>query len=107
MMTPVEAVVWTKDIYEASVEMLLKVIAEHGEASRRLLLVGHNPGFESLAEHLGGHTLSPEERGKPFPSAGLAVIQLSPAWDALGRGCADSVRVIRPRELTPSSQGDC
>ena len=45
---PNAVITWRRSIYEASVETLLNIIAQTGEAIQTLLLVGHNPGNEQL-----------------------------------------------------------
>lgn len=57
-------------IYEASPGELLEVVADHAEAGV-LMLVGHNPGFESLAALLSTGQ-SGDHRG--MPPAGIAVL---------------------------------
>jgi phosphohistidine phosphatase len=59
-------------IYEATPGMLLDVIADHRDCAR-LMLVGHNPGFESLAALLATGQ-SGDHRG--MPPGGIAVLAL-------------------------------
>lgn len=59
-------------IYEATPGELLDVIADHRDCAR-LMLVGHNPGFESLAALLATGQ-SGDHRG--MPPAGIAVLAL-------------------------------
>lgn len=60
-------------IYEATPGTLLDVIADHRDC-RRLMLVGHNPGFESLAALLATGQ-SGDHRG--MPPGGIAVLALT------------------------------
>lgn len=64
--------------YAASVEELLDIVRHLDEALRTVLLVGHNPGIEDLAETLTGDRV-------PMPTSALAVIDLTSTWDAAGR----------------------
>lgn len=59
-------------IFEATPGQLLDVIADHRDCER-LMLVGHNPGFESLAALLATGQ-SGDHRG--MPPAGIAVLAL-------------------------------
>jgi phosphohistidine phosphatase len=45
---PTSTITWTETIYEAGVSTLLTVLSEAGSEWGRLMIVGHNPGFESL-----------------------------------------------------------
>jgi phosphohistidine phosphatase len=60
-------------IYEATPGTLLDVIADHRDCGR-LMLVGHNPGFESLAALLATGQ-SGDHRG--MPPGGIAVLALT------------------------------
>jgi phosphohistidine phosphatase len=60
-------------IYEATPGALLDVIADHRDCAR-LMLVGHNPGFESLAALLATGQ-SGDHRG--MPPGGIAVLALT------------------------------
>ena len=70
-------------IYEATPGTLMAVADEH-RALARVLLVGHNPGFEQLAALLNSGQ-SGEFRG--MPAAGIAVLRL-PADAMLEPGVA-------------------
>lgn len=70
-------------IYEATPGTLMQVADEHRELSR-LLLVGHNPGFEQLAALLSSGQ-SGDFRG--MPAGGVAVLHM-PAAAALEPGIA-------------------
>jgi phosphohistidine phosphatase SixA len=70
-------------IYEASLADLLDVIEAHRDAGR-LLLVGHNPGLESLVALLSTGQ-SGDHRG--MPPAGLAMLHF-PAGSAIEPGAA-------------------
>ena len=61
-------------IYDAVPGTLMAVLDEHAEVDR-VLMVGHNPGFEQTAALLHSGS-SGEARG--MPTAGIAVITLPP-----------------------------
>ena len=54
------------------------VSAELDEALNTVVLVGHNPGIEDLAEALTNARV-------PMPTSALAVIELNSTWDGVGR----------------------
>ena len=56
-------------IYEASVEVLVEIVRGLPDGESRVLLVGHNPGLESLIERFSAH---PEH----FPTAALAEVSI-------------------------------
>ena len=78
-------------IYEATPGDLMDVIADHRDCAR-LMLVGHNPGFESLAALLATGQ-SGDHRG--MPPAGIAVLAL-PQEAELEPGCARLITFWSP-----------
>lgn len=96
---PDSAVAWTDAIYEAGVATLLTVLAEMDPGCDRLMIVGHNPGFESLVEYLTGRPIQVPPGTPAFPTAALARLAMPDDWARLERGCADLLTLLRPREL--------
>ncbi len=82
------------DAYAASLSELLDIVRHLDEALGTVVLVGHNPGIEALAETLTGETV-------PMPTSALAVIELTSTWDGAGR-----VRgLLRAAGRPPTSAG--
>ncbi len=71
-----------KRIYEASLFDLRQVLLDIPDSIQRLLLVGHNPGIESLLSYLGPDIPVPDD-GKLMPTATLAYLQLDSQWSFL------------------------
>jgi len=93
------AVSWQEEIYEADAGTLLELIANCQPAEGRLMVVGHNPGFEELLEHLTGSDVEAPGLTPSFPTAAVARLEMPDRWDRLDRGCAVLVELVRPREL--------
>ena len=66
------------DAYAASAGELLNIIRRLGEELGTVVLVGHNPGLEGLAETLIGDWVA-------LPTSALAVIDLDGPWRSAGR----------------------
>ncbi len=80
-------------IYEASTDQLLDIVRKGDAAVDRLLMVGHNPGFEQLASMLCGTSLD-------MPTGSLVEIQFPiDDWEEAGRGGGKLLRFVRPKEL--------
>ncbi len=95
------AVDLVRDLYEASVGAMLKVIATHADRSENLLVVGHNPSIHRLASTLpgeGDRALLARLSAK-FPTASLAVIEFSGAWRDLGPGDGRLISFVTPADL--------
>ena len=97
--------VWDERIYLASAGTLLEVVHEADDGADRLLLVGHNPGLESLALLLTsdgeGNGLR-EELAVKYPTGTVAEIVFDvDRWREVGEGGGRLERFIRPRDLDP------
>ena len=80
-------------IYDASAGQLLAVVQEVADGVERLLMVGHNPGFERLASRLVGSEIE-------MPTGSLIEIELPiDRWQEAGEGGGRMVRFIKPKEL--------
>jgi phosphohistidine phosphatase len=80
-------------IYEAGVQRLLTVVSEIDPSNTTVLIVGHNPGFEELAESLTGQYIR-------MPTATLAAIDLTlDQWRDVRPRSGKLRALITPREL--------
>ena len=96
---PVE---FPEDLYLAGPGEMLDLVRAVPDTVESILLVGHNPGTGILAASLSGD--GPAEsirlmRAK-FPTAGLAIIELSvDRWKDVESGCGTLKEFVRPRDL--------
>lgn len=67
-----------EDVYAASADGLLDVVAGLPEHLATVVLVGHNPGLEDLVEQLTGEWVS-------MPTSALAVVHLPGTWAEAAR----------------------
>ena len=80
-------------IYEASSGGLLMIVHETSASLGRLLMVGHNPGFERLASRMTGKEVE-------MPTGSLVEIDLpSGDWRDVPMGEGRLVRFLKPKEL--------
>jgi phosphohistidine phosphatase len=93
--------VYEERIYDASPGELIALLNEVSDDVRNLVLVGHNPGIEGLAEILSG---SAEEDARErmtrrgFPAAAFAVLTFDGSWKSLEPGTASLVDYWAPSE---------
>lgn len=90
---------WDEELYLASRKTLLVRIRELPSETDSVLLVGHNPGLEELLEYASRTPVPTTDSGKLFTTANLALLQLDGDWKDAGRGAADLVELVRPRDL--------
>lgn len=80
-------------IYEASAATLLEVVHGLPDGEDRVLLVGHNPGFEELLALFSG-------TAEHFPTAALARVALEvDRWSDAAPARARVVEAWRPKAL--------
>ncbi|MFJ4648452.1 SixA phosphatase family protein [Streptomyces bobili] len=93
--------VYEERIYEASPGELIALLNEVPDEVRNLVLVGHNPGIEGLAEVLSG-TAEEDARERMtrrgFPAAAFAVLTFDGSWKSLEPGTASLVDYWAPSE---------
>lgn len=97
--------VYDRRIYLAPQSVLLDIVHEADDARDRLLLLGHNPGFELLALALTGKDSSGKHHAlaEKYPTAALAEIELPIThWRDAAPGIGTLTRFIRPRDLDPA-----
>lgn len=88
-----------KRIYQADPVELLQVLADCPASAKRVMLVGHNPGLEHLLELLVEQPPEVPEDTKLMPTATLARLQTASEWDALAKGRASLLQLIRASSL--------
>ncbi len=65
-------------IYEATTARLLTVIRRAPPSAKRLMLIGHNPGFEDLTNDFvrDAETGAAARLAEKYPTCGLAILEL-------------------------------
>ena len=89
-------------IYEATPAAILAAIHAAPEESEKLLVIGHNPGFEELAALLasGDDTEVMKRLKAKYPTAGLAVIDFDiNRWADVTAGAGRLTAFVTPKTL--------
>lgn len=88
-------------LYLADTAQLKSLLSNIPEQFERVMLIGHNPGFEKLMRQL----MASDELNKPelFPTATLAHFILPTQWQNLSTGDAKLINFIRPKDITLAS----
>lgn len=89
-------------IYEAGATRLLAVLRDQPDETHTLMLVGHNPGLEDLADTLVQHGSSAarDAMDEKFPTGAVAVIDLPvDEWSAIVPESGRLDRFVTPRML--------
>lgn len=88
-----------RHIYAAGLNELLKVVRTAPEWTRRLMLVGHNPGMEILLSWLAQDEIPLPEDSKLIPTATLARLSFNCHWSEIETGCARLESITRSSDL--------
>ena len=73
-------------LYDATAQTILEAIRETASGAATLLVVGHNPGMQELAQLLvaSGDIDARERLGRGFPTAALAIVSFAAeAWSGV------------------------
>lgn len=97
---PLHQIQFSKQIYAANLRQLIDVLANCPSTAKRILLIGHNPGLESLLEFLSHPQIPIPEDGKLLPTATLAIFNMPQNWLALNSGCAELISITRPSDIS-------
>ena len=88
-----------KRVYAADLDTLLEVLGGCPDSSRRVMLVGHNPGLKDLLIYLSDGELPVSNGGKLLPTAAVARLIMPDQWADLPEGCASLIALMRPDQL--------
>ncbi len=90
-------------LYEAARPHLAERLRRLDDHLSGVMLIGHNPGLERLAEFLtqgAGEAGAVAALSAKFPTAALAVLETEVArWAALDKGTCRLARFVRPADL--------
>jgi phosphohistidine phosphatase len=81
---------------------VLSVIKTRGNSANTLLVIGHNPSLERLAQRLAaaGCKKTRARLGQKFPTAALAVIGFDAiSWENIEDGTGELIHFIRPSDI--------
>ncbi|MET8165546.1 histidine phosphatase family protein [Streptomyces sp. NPDC005329] len=93
--------VYEERIYEASPGELIALLNETPDDVRDVVLIGHNPGIQGLAEILSGRSEGDagERMGRRgFPAAAFAIVSFDGPWKSLEPGVATLLDYWAPSE---------
>lgn len=95
------------ELYMADLDAFKALLAQVPSQYERVLIIGHNPGLESLMQFLSQKL--PNHSSKLFPTASLAHFVMPFDWHDLSHGCARLTQFIRPKEivLPDNRETDC
>lgn len=100
------APMWDKRIYLASADSLLDVVQEAPDSAERVMMVGHNPGFEDLVLMLVPDIAGDDARDaveEKYPTASVAEICFDvDRWADVAPGAGKLTLFQRPRDIDPT-----
>jgi phosphohistidine phosphatase len=91
---------WDDRIYGGWTASLVSVLTDCPDDARRVLIAGHNPGLETLLQHLCHHRVPIPADGKLLPTAAVAHLQIDSEWSNLDGGVAQLLSITRSRSLS-------
>jgi phosphohistidine phosphatase len=95
------------ELYGAPAGDLLDLVRDLPDALMRVLIIGHNPGVQDLAQVITGQgdPTSIRRVHEGFPTGAMATLSCGPVWHDLNPGQARLVSFITPRDLEGRAPG--
>ncbi|MFI1167779.1 SixA phosphatase family protein [Streptomyces sp. NPDC020801] len=93
--------VYEERVYEASPGELITVLNETPDDVQNVIMIGHNPGIQGLAEVLSGAAEDDAREWmsrRGFPAAAFAVVSFDGSWKGLEPGVATLLDYWAPSE---------
>jgi len=95
-----------KKLYEASAQILLKVLKDVAEDVDHVMIVGHNPGLQDLAVMLAVTRRERQQLKDKLPTAAVVTLEFDEdLWKDLQPATGHVVLYMSPNMLSPSGQG--
>lgn len=110
LMTPILGplpVDYLPGLYESDDGRILELVRSEGGAEDVLMVVGHNPSLQLLAERLVGEGPAKlrARLAKKFPTAALAVLEFPvEEWSGVAPGAGTLVEFLRPKDLPRAAE---
>jgi phosphohistidine phosphatase len=103
------AVNFDRRVYGTSAGELLDLARQTAPGTHRLLIVGHDPAVQELtlvlASGEAGDADALDRVRVKFPTAAIAVLEITGTWQELGPGHARLTAFMSPRDLRPGTAG--
>lgn len=93
--------VYEERVYEASPGELIAVLNELPDDARDVIMIGHNPGVQGLADILPGRSEGDARERmnhRGFPAAAFAVLSFDGSWKTLEPGVTTLIDYWAPTE---------
>jgi len=84
-----------EELYTFDAEVVFRRLKKVPASVTSVMVVGHNPAMEMLADMLA----SSGEGPAAFPTGALAAFSVSVAWSRLRPGCAELTSFVKPKDL--------
>jgi phosphohistidine phosphatase len=86
-------------LYGASADRLLERLRGVPAAVQSTMLIGHNPGIQSLAVSLASRGAQVARVQRKFPTGALATLDFAGDWIELRPGSAELADFVRPKDV--------
>lgn len=97
-----QKIIWDDRIYDAELDALLDVIGSHAKRSNIMLMIGHNPGLNSLLGYLSKDDPERDKKGKLLTTAAIAILKYKKNLINTDQRSANLIKLLRPKDLDNS-----
>jgi len=92
-------IIYDHRVYQNSLDDLLEVLSGISEETKRVILVGHNPGLEELLTYLCNKKINLADDAKLLTTATIARLSLPSSWNNIKKNGAELVEIKRSTSL--------
>lgn len=91
-------------LYHAEPDQILAILSKINPDIKRLMLVGHNPGYEALVKQLSAQIDHPAiQTNKVMPTGAIALFDFDGDWQNCPSLSMRLITLVRPKTLTQKS----
>jgi phosphohistidine phosphatase len=80
---PEKKIIYSEELYEASINTILKILQKLDERHNTIMIFGHNPGFTLLNNHISNHYID------NIPTCGIVALRLNKNWSELNKNTCE------------------
>jgi len=88
---PEKKILFNEDLYEASSNVLIKVLKKVDEKYDSVMIFGHNPGLTMLNNHISNHYID------NIPTCGIVALQFDKKWSELDKNSCKLLNFEYPK----------
>ena len=84
-------ILYKEELYEASINTILKVLRKLDEKNNSVMIFAHNPGLTLLNNHISNHYID------NIPTCGVVALEIDKKWDEIDKNSCELLFFEQPK----------